>query len=194
MRAIFANSLVPLKLIPIAGMGLVLCSALALIALMIYWLVSGVPFPGFGTIVALSVLSFGILTTLLSVMGIYIGLIYEEVRGRPNFVIRQVLTLPSSANERSSSLSTQSSHPEVDEALKLSGANHATMSGTMHQANPKRGLTTDYGSGCRACADLGSLVRCPATWLKSMPSTVFVGSVSPIRLQHFGRSPSPGSG
>jgi hypothetical protein len=35
-------------------------------------------------------LFFGLLFLLLSVIGIYIGLIFEQVRGRPSFVIRKV--------------------------------------------------------------------------------------------------------
>jgi hypothetical protein len=35
------------------------------------------------------VMLFGILFCLLGIVSIYIGLIYEEVKGRPNFVIRQ---------------------------------------------------------------------------------------------------------
>lgn len=92
IRAIFSNSMTPLRLVPFVGAGLVGGSALALVALIIYWVVAGVPFPGFGTIVAVSVLAFGILASLLSVIGIYVGLIFEEVRGRPNFVIRQVIS------------------------------------------------------------------------------------------------------
>jgi dolichol-phosphate mannosyltransferase len=92
VRAIFANSLTPLRMMSEAGTLLVLGSGLALIALMIYWLVSGVPFPGFGTIIATMVLIFGVLASLLSILGVYVGLIYEEVRGRPSFVVRQIVS------------------------------------------------------------------------------------------------------
>jgi len=89
VKAVFAHSWVPLVVIPVVGIGLFVASILALLALTIDWLVGGVPFPGFGTIVALMVMLFGVLFCLLGVVSIYVGLIYEEVKGRPNFVIRR---------------------------------------------------------------------------------------------------------
>ena len=53
----------------------------------------GVPFPGFGTIVALMVMLFGILFCLLGIVSIYIGQIYDEVKGRPNFIVRETIGL-----------------------------------------------------------------------------------------------------
>ncbi len=91
IKAIFAHSQVPLVLIPMVGIGLFVVSLVALVGLTIDWLTRGVPFPGFGTIVALMVMLFGILFCLLGIVSVYIGLIYEEVKGRPNFVIRQTL-------------------------------------------------------------------------------------------------------
>ena len=91
MKAVFAHSQVPLVLIPLIGAGLFGASILALIALTIDFVTRGVPFPGFGTIVALMVMLFGILFCLLGIVSIYIGLIYEEVKGRPNFVVRQTI-------------------------------------------------------------------------------------------------------
>ena len=114
VRAIFANSLVPLKLMPPVAMLLTVGSALGLISLLIYWTISGVPFPGFGTIVASIILVFGVLTLLLSVIGIYIGLIYEEVRDRPNFVVRRVIpSVVSTPVVESRSYSTHGGAPPI---------------------------------------------------------------------------------
>jgi len=52
-------------------------------------MVLGVPFAGFGTLVSLSLLLFGVLFLLLGLMSEYIGMIYEEVRGRPSFIVRR---------------------------------------------------------------------------------------------------------
>lgn len=90
MKAIFAHSLAPLRTMPVLGVALTTGSFLALVGLAINSVVAGVPFPGFGTIVALMLLLFGVLFCLLSVIGIYIGLIFEQVRGRPSFVVRDV--------------------------------------------------------------------------------------------------------
>src|SRR5664280_2540030 len=91
VKAIFAHSQVPLIMIPLVGVGLFVVSLFALVGLSIDWLIRGVPFPGFGTIVALMIMLFGILFCLLGIVSIYIGLIYDEVKARPNFVIRQTL-------------------------------------------------------------------------------------------------------
>lgn len=102
VKAVFAHSQVPLVIIPLVGVGLFAVSILALIALTIDWATRGVPFPGFGTIVALMVMLFGILFCLLGIVSVYIGLIYEEVKGRPNFIVRQTLGFGGVLAERSS--------------------------------------------------------------------------------------------
>jgi dolichol-phosphate mannosyltransferase len=51
------------------------------------WIFVGVPFAGFGTLVSLGLLMFGILTFMLGLIAEYVGLIYEEVKHRPNFVV-----------------------------------------------------------------------------------------------------------
>ena len=89
IKAVFAHSQVPLVIIPTVGVGLFAVSILALIVLTIDFIAFGVPFPGFGTIVALMVMMFGILFCLLGIVSVYVGLIYEEVKGRPNFIVRQ---------------------------------------------------------------------------------------------------------
>jgi len=124
VKAIFAHSQVPLVLIPLVGAGLFLASILALVALTIDWVTRGVPFPGFGTIVALMVMLFGILFCLLGIVSIYIGLIYEEVKGRPNFVIRQTRGLKSPLIVRSEFVDVDShsnsdvSNPDVEDGVR----------------------------------------------------------------------------
>ena len=51
----------------------------------------GVPFAGYGTIVSLLSLMFGFLFLILGVLGQYIAQIYEEVKERPNFIVRQTV-------------------------------------------------------------------------------------------------------
>ena len=57
------------------------------------FLLFGVPFPGFGTIVSLMLLLFGFLFSMLGVVAQYVGLIYEEVKQRPNFVVQDKVGL-----------------------------------------------------------------------------------------------------
>jgi len=89
-RGVLSNTTKPLRFITISGLLLSLCSVGLIIVLAVLWITRGVPFAGFGTIVALSLLIFGILTCMIGVVSEYVGLIYEEVKQRPVFIIRQV--------------------------------------------------------------------------------------------------------
>jgi len=90
-KGIFSHSYVPLKLITMTGVALSLISFVSLLVWMIVWITSGVPFAGFGTIVSLAVLAFGTLTFMLGIIAEYLGLIYEEVKGRPNYLVSETL-------------------------------------------------------------------------------------------------------
>jgi len=92
-KGIFSHSYIPLKLITMTGVALSLISFVSLLFWMIVWITSGVPFAGFGTIVSLAVLAFGTLTFMLGIIAEYLGLIYEEVKGRPNFIVSEKLGL-----------------------------------------------------------------------------------------------------
>lgn len=86
-KGIFAHSNVPLRLITITGFLVSLIAIVALVVLAIRFFAYGVPFDGFGTLVSVMLIGFGILTLLLGVIGEYLGLIYEEVKHRPNFIV-----------------------------------------------------------------------------------------------------------
>lgn len=90
-KGIFSHSYVPLKLIMLSGLATSFFSALALMIYTVNWLLRGVPFAGFGTIVALVLLLFGVLAFMLGLIAEYIGLIYEEVKQRPNYLIKEAL-------------------------------------------------------------------------------------------------------
>jgi glycosyltransferase involved in cell wall biosynthesis len=90
-KGIFAHSYIPLRFITLVGVTLSALSFLALIASGALWLTKGVPFGGFGTIVALVLLLFGVLSFMLGIVSEYVGLIYEEVKARPNFIVAQRL-------------------------------------------------------------------------------------------------------
>lgn len=94
-KGIFAHSYVPLRFITIFGVVVSLVALVAFVFLAIFWVVAGVPFGGFGTIVSLVLLLFGALSFMLGIVSEYVGLIYEEVKQRPNFVVSQTLGLES---------------------------------------------------------------------------------------------------
>lgn len=99
LKGIFAHTYTPLKLITITGLGLSFLSFMALLVLVVRAVWWGVPFPGFGTIVAVMLLMFGMLFTMLGIVAEYVGLIYEEVKQRPNYVVRTTVGIAPSAGE-----------------------------------------------------------------------------------------------
>ena len=90
-KGIFAHSYKPLKLITLFGMVLSLISVCSIIPLSVIWLTKGVPFAGFGTLISLFLLMISFLFLFLGIIGEYVGLIYEEVKRRPNFVVSETI-------------------------------------------------------------------------------------------------------
>lgn len=90
-KGIFAHSYVPLRLITVIGLVLSMLAVIGLVASAIFWVTEGVPFGGFGTLVSLSLLLFGVISFMLGILSEYVGLIYEEVKQRPNFIVSSFL-------------------------------------------------------------------------------------------------------
>jgi polyisoprenyl-phosphate glycosyltransferase len=88
LKGIFAHSYVPLKLITLTGLAVSILSFLLLAWTIIKAVIWGVPFAGYGTIMTIMLLMFGILFTMLGIVSEYVGLIYEEVKQRPNFIVK----------------------------------------------------------------------------------------------------------
>jgi dolichol-phosphate mannosyltransferase len=88
-QSIFAYSTLPLAWVSIFGVFASLGSILSLAVLTAMWILLGVPFAGFGSIIAAIVLCFSITILVLGVIAQYIGLIYEEVKRRPLYLISE---------------------------------------------------------------------------------------------------------
>ncbi len=93
IKGIFAHSYKPLRFISVFGLALSSISFVALIPLALIWFFVGVPFAGFGSIVALILCGLGMQALMLGIISEYLGLVYEEVKGRPNFVISEKIGL-----------------------------------------------------------------------------------------------------
>jgi len=91
LRGIFAYSYVPLRLITFTGFFASALAFLGLVGGVVLWLTRGVPFGGFGTIVSLILLLFGVLTLMIGVLSEYVALVYEEVKARPHYVVSDEL-------------------------------------------------------------------------------------------------------
>ncbi len=92
-KGIFAHSFKPIRLITFTGLILSLLSLFILVSLSIIWFTKGVPFAGFGSIVGLFLLINSFLLFMLGIIGEYVGLIYEESKQRPNFLVSELLGL-----------------------------------------------------------------------------------------------------
>jgi len=88
-RGIMASSKKALKIIPLLGVLLSALSFLGLAGIVVRAIFFGVPFPGFGTLASLILLLFGFLFLLLGMLAEYLGMIFDETRGRPSFVVRR---------------------------------------------------------------------------------------------------------
>lgn len=86
-KGIFAHSYKPLRLISLVGMLVSLGAVVTTIWLAVQAIAFGVPFSGYGSIMCTLLLGIGTITLLLGVIGEYLALIYEEVKGRPNYIV-----------------------------------------------------------------------------------------------------------
>jgi polyisoprenyl-phosphate glycosyltransferase len=93
LKGIFAHSYVPLKLITITGLAVSTLSFLLLAWTVTKAVIWGVPFAGYGTIMTVMLLMFGVLFTMLGIVSEYVGLIYEEVKQRPNYIVKNQIGL-----------------------------------------------------------------------------------------------------
>lgn len=87
LHGIASSTNTPLRLIPMFGISLSLLTFVLFVGLFVRWIGQGVPFSGFGTIVGLTLVLFSLLFLLLGILSEYIGIIYEEVRQRPIYIV-----------------------------------------------------------------------------------------------------------
>lgn len=89
-------SLVPLQMFTLLGVGISGLSAFLVVYLFLRRIIIGPEAQGMFTLFALAFFFIGLCLLGLGILGEYIGRIYEEVRRRPRFVIRQILQKESS--------------------------------------------------------------------------------------------------
>lgn len=89
--SIIAFSYFPLRMITMTGIALSAISFISILVLVYKFTFYGVPFHGFGTIICLLLLLFGFLFIILGVIGEYIAMIFEEVKGRPTAVVEDAI-------------------------------------------------------------------------------------------------------
>jgi undecaprenyl-phosphate 4-deoxy-4-formamido-L-arabinose transferase len=84
-------SLVPLQLFSILGIGLSFASAALFLLLMVRRFVLGAESEGMFTLFAIAFFLMGVILFGIGLVGEYVGRIYQQVRGRPRYVVQTVL-------------------------------------------------------------------------------------------------------
>jgi glycosyltransferase involved in cell wall biosynthesis len=88
-RAVTSFSAIPLQLVTVLGMlTLLIGAAIGLQALRLWY--QGRALPGFTTVILLQLIIGGFLMISLGIIGSYIARIYDEVKARPRYVVREV--------------------------------------------------------------------------------------------------------
>lgn len=88
-RSILAYSATPLMWVSATGLVLSGISIVGIAGLSISWIIGGVPFAGYGTIVGLICLGFSLTMLCIGILAQYLALIYEEVKGRPLYIVSE---------------------------------------------------------------------------------------------------------
>jgi dolichol-phosphate mannosyltransferase len=88
-RSIFAYSATPLMFISFMGVFFSVASFIGLIISSVFWIIGGVPFAGYGSIVGVIALGFSLTMLAIGVLAQYLGLIYEEVKQRPLYIVSE---------------------------------------------------------------------------------------------------------
>jgi dolichol-phosphate mannosyltransferase len=87
LKGVAAYSVAPLKFIGALGLLVGSLSAAGLVASLIVWLTAG--FPAWGMGLSIAGAFTGVLLTCLGIVATYIGLVFEEVKARPSFVVAE---------------------------------------------------------------------------------------------------------
>ena len=91
--AITSFSYKPLKLASLAGSFLSVFSFIYLLVVIYLRLFTDVTYPGWASTLAVSLFFNGIVLIMLGIIGEYIGRIYDEVKGRPLYVVKNTMNL-----------------------------------------------------------------------------------------------------
>ena len=88
VHAITSFSALPLQLVTVFGLLMLLVAlVIGAQAVRLWW--EGLALPGFTTVILLQLIIGGFLMVSLGIIGTYIARIYEEVKGRPRYVVRE---------------------------------------------------------------------------------------------------------
>jgi len=87
--SILSHTSAPLSSLAVFGFLLSGLSLLATTIASMFWIFSGVPFAGFGTLLGIILLGFSLTMLAIGIIAQYVALIYEEVKARPIYLIAE---------------------------------------------------------------------------------------------------------
>ena len=99
VRNITAFTTAPLQLVTVIGILLVVCSAVLAVQTLVKYIM-GRAVEGFTTVILLLLIIGGGIMISLGIIGHYIARIYEEVKGRPKFIIARRTEQPGRGDNR----------------------------------------------------------------------------------------------
>lgn len=92
VHAVTSFSALPLQVVTVLGVVmLVVALVMGAQAIRLWW--AGLALPGFTTVILLQLIIGGLLMISLGVIGTYVARIYDEVKGRPRYVVRDTIGL-----------------------------------------------------------------------------------------------------
>jgi len=92
-NAIFSFSLVPLRIGLVAGFIFLFLALVEAVYVLSFWVTGRQQLlaPGWSSIVFLILSTGGLLMVLISILGIYVGQIFQQVKGRPLYIIQKII-------------------------------------------------------------------------------------------------------
>jgi dolichol-phosphate mannosyltransferase len=85
-------SMRPLRIVTFVGLATAMLSALYAFYIFIVWFIRGEPVAGWPSLMAVVLLLGGVQMIFLGLIGEYVGRVFQEVKGRPLFLISEIVT------------------------------------------------------------------------------------------------------
>lgn len=89
VQSVTSFSALPLQLVTLLGVGILLLALVIGVQALRLWY-EGLALPGFTTVILLQLIIGGFLMMSLGIIGTYVARIYDEVKGRPRYVVQEM--------------------------------------------------------------------------------------------------------
>jgi len=93
LNGIFSFSYLPLRFVTILGIGITIVSFLMIVFYLYLFIVHGREAPGAATMILLTLSLFGILFFVLGIISEYLARIYDEVKNRPTYIVKEKVNI-----------------------------------------------------------------------------------------------------